>query len=114
MYNSSNEAQNIKRKTDTMNNKIEEIENSEADVQKSELVYYKSEIVKLKEQEKKLKAEFYLKIKTAVNNIAARHNADFIFNSGDSMVYSKLSYDVTNEVISELKSLEKRTSPVYK
>lgn len=114
MYNSSNEAQEIKRKTDSLNKKIDEMENSTANVSKSELAYYKGEVSKLKEQEKKLKSECYLKIKTALNNIAAKHNADFIFNTGEGMVYSKPAYDVTNEVISEIKSLEVRTSPVYK
>ena len=114
VYNNSNEAQEIKRKTDSLNKKINEIENSEVTVSKTELAYYKSEINKLNEQEKKLKIEFYSRIKTAVNSIAARHNTDFILNSGDGVIYSRPVYDLTNEVIKELKSLNERTSPVYK
>jgi len=114
VYNNSNEAQEIKRKTDSLNKKINEIENSEVTVSKTELAYYKSEINKLNEQEKKLKIEFYSRIKTAVNSIAARHNTDFILNSGDGVIYSRPVYDLTNEVIKELKSLNDRTSPVYK
>ena len=113
-YNNSNEAQVIKRKTDALNKKIDEIENSEAKESKTELDYYRSEINKLKEQETKLKSEFYSGIKTAVNNIAVKHNTDFILNSGDGVVYSRPVYDLTSEVIKELKSINERTSPVYK
>jgi len=114
VYKNSNEAQVIKRKIDSLNKKIDEMENSEASPSRTELIYYKGEIVKLKEQEKKLKSEFYNRIKTAVNSIAVKHNTDFILNSGDGVVYSRPVYDLTYEVIKELKSLNERTSPVYK
>ncbi len=114
VFNNSNEAQDIKRKIDSMNKKIDELDNSGVNISKTELVYYKGETAKLKEQENKLKSEFYARIKTAVNNIAVKYNADFILNSGDGVVYSRPAYDLTNEVIKDLKSINERTSPVYK
>lgn len=114
VYNNSNEAQDIKRKIDTMNRKIDESAGSTVSVSVSELAYYRSELVKFKEQERTLKSEFYSRIKTAVNNIAVKHNADFVLNSGDGVVYSRPVYDITNEVLKELKSINERTSPVYK
>lgn len=114
VYNNSNEAQEIKRKTDFLNKKIYELENSEKGGSRADITYYKNEIAKLKDQEKRLKLEIYSRIKTAVNNIAVKHNTDFILNSGDGVIYSRPVYDITNEVIRELKSLDARTSPVYK
>ena len=114
LYNNSSEAQDVKRKTDSLHKKIEELENSEAAGSKTELIYYRGERVKIEEQEKKLKSEFYSRIKTAVGNVAAKNNADFILNSGEGVLYSRPAYDLTNDVIKELKSLNARTSPVYK
>lgn len=114
VYNNSNEAQDIKRKIDSLNKKIDELENSETDPTKKELFYYRGEILKVKEQEKKLKSELYSRIKTAVNNIAVKHNTDFILNSGDGVIYSREVYDLTYEVIKELKSINNRTAPINK
>ncbi len=114
VYNNSNEAQEIKRKIDALNKKIEEIESSDSGGSRAELNHYKSEIGKEREREKKLKSEIHFRIKTAVSNIAAKHNADFILNSGDGVIYSRPVYDVTNDVIKELKSLNDRSSSVYK
>lgn len=114
VYNNSNEAQEIKRKIDSLNKKIEDIENSESGGSKAELNHYRSEIIKEREQEKKLKSGIHSRIKTAVNSVAAKHNADFILNSGDGVIYSRPVYDITNDVIRELKSISDRTSPVFK
>jgi len=114
LYSSSNEALDNKRKIDALNKKIDEIEKAESGGSASEINYYKAEIVKAREAEKKLKSEFYSRIKTAVNNVAVKHNADFILSSGDGVIYSRPVYDITMEVIKELKSLEGRTSPVFK
>jgi len=114
IYNNSNEAQVIKRKADSLVKKINELENSETAVSRIELNHYKNELSKIREQEKLFKTESFIKIKTAINSIATKHNVDFILNSGDGVVYSKPVYDLTYEVIKELKSLNKRTSPVFK
>jgi Skp family chaperone for outer membrane proteins len=114
VYNNSNEAQDIKRKLDSLNKKIGDIENMETGGSRSELLYYKGEVVKLKELEKKLKTDLYARIFVALKNTASKHNVDFILNSGDGVVYSRPVYDLTNEVIKEVKSLESRTSPAGK
>ncbi|PKL16979.1 MAG: hypothetical protein CVV49_13485 [Spirochaetae bacterium HGW-Spirochaetae-5] len=114
VYSNSNEALDIQRKLDSLNKKISDIENQETGGSRSELLYYKGEVVKLKDQEKKLKTDFYARIHTALKNTASKHNADFILNSGDGVVYSRPVYDLTNEVIKEVKSLEYRTSPAVK
>ncbi len=114
VYNNSSEAQSIKRNSEILNLKIDEIETSSQTGTKSELLSYQAELARVKEQEKKLKSELYARIKTAVKNTAAKHNADFILNSGDGVVYSRPVYDLTNEVIKELKALEVRSSPAAK
>lgn len=114
IYNNSNEAQVMKRNIDSLLKKINEMETSDNPVSKIELNHYKNELSKLREQEKAFKSASFLKIKTAVDNVAAKHNTDFILNSGDGVVYSRPVYDLTYEVIKELQSLNRRTSPVYK
>lgn len=51
------------------------------------------------------------KIKTAISNVARRHNADFILNTGDAVLYSRSSYDITDDVIREYKKLADISSP---
>lgn len=114
VYNSSNEARELKTRIDSLNKKIDELEKSGISGSATELTQYKSEMIKAGEQEKKLKSEFYGRIKTAVSNVALKHNTDFILNSGDGVIYSRPVYDLTSEVIKELKSIGERTSPVYK
>ena len=113
VYNNSNEAQDLKRKMDSLNKRIYDVENSKTRSE-SELNHYREEMVKLKEQEKQLKSGLYAKIKSAVDSIADKHNADFIFNLSDGLLYSKSEYDITEEIIRELKSIDERTSPKFK
>ncbi|MCL2155498.1 MAG: OmpH family outer membrane protein [Leptospirales bacterium] len=114
IYNNSNEAQEIKRKIDSLNKKISDVENSKLSGSESELNYYREEMVKLKEQERQMKSGFYSRIKSAVDSVADKHNADFVFNLSDGLLYSKSEYDITDEIIKELKSIDERTSPIYK
>ena len=112
VYNNSNEAQDLKRKIDSLNKRINDAEDSKSSG--SELNYYREEMIKLKEQERQIKAGFYSRIKSAVDIVADKHNADFIFNLSDGLLYSKSEYDITDEIIKELKSIGERTSPVNK
>ena len=114
IYSNSNEAQDLKRKIDALNKKISDAENSKTSGSESELNYYKEEMIKLKEQEKQIKSGFYSKIKSAVENVASTHDVDFVFNLSDGLLYSKSEYDITEEIIKELNSINERTSPVYK
>ena len=114
IYNNSNEAQELKRKIDALNKKISEAEDSKASGSESELNYYREEMIKLRDQEKQIKSGFYSKIKSAIEIVAGSHDADFVFNLSDGLLYSKNGYDITSEVIRELNSINERTSPVYK
>lgn len=114
VYNNSNEAQELKRKSDTLVKKIDEMENSSEKISRPELVFYKSELAKIRDQEKKLKSEFYLRIKNAINAIATRYNADFVLNSGDGVIYSRSEFDITSDVLREIKNQESRRSPAFK
>jgi Skp family chaperone for outer membrane proteins len=114
IYNNSNEVQDLKRKIDLLNRKIYEAENAKISGTESELKFYREEMIKLKEQEKQIKSRLYSKIKTALDNIADKYNADFVFNLSDGLLYAKSEYDITDEIIEELKSIDERTSSVYK
>jgi len=60
------------------------------------------------------KKRIYGRIKTAVSSVAKRHNADFIINTGDALLYSRSVYDLTGEVIREYKTLIDIKSPENK
>jgi len=60
------------------------------------------------------KKKIYGKIKTAVSNVARRHDADFVLNTGEAVLYSRTAYDVTDDVIREYKKLSDITSPEIK
>ncbi len=60
------------------------------------------------------KSRLYGKIKTAISNVARRHDADFILNTGDAVLYSRSSYDITDDVIREYKKLADISSPELK
>lgn len=61
-----------------------------------------------------VKSRIYGKIKTAISNVARRQNADFILNTGDAVLYSRSSYDITDDVIREYKKINDITSPEVK
>jgi Skp family chaperone for outer membrane proteins len=65
-------------------------------------------------QDEGSKNRIYSKIKTAVSNVARRHDADFILNTGDAVLYSRSSYDITDDVIREYKKLTDISSPDVK
>ncbi len=72
----------------------------------------------LNETEKKTldlnKSRIFGRIKTAVSNTARRYNADFVFNTGEAILYSKTSYDITDDVIREYKKIIDISSPEIK
>ncbi len=60
------------------------------------------------------KRKIYSRIKTAISNVAARQNADFVLNTGDAVLYSRNSYDMTDDVIKEYRKLNEISSPDIK
>lgn len=60
------------------------------------------------------KKRIYGRIKTAISHAAGRHNADFILNTGDAVLYARTSYDITDDVIREYKKLNDIASPDVK
>jgi len=60
------------------------------------------------------KNRIYGKIKTAISNVARRHDADFVLNTGDAVLYSRSTYDITDDVIREYKKLTDISSPDIK
>jgi len=64
--------------------------------------------------ERKIKSRIYGRIKIAVSGVARKHNADFILNTGDAVIFSKPAYDVTDDVIREYKKIHDISSPSIK
>ena len=66
------------------------------------------------DKEKKAKSRIYGRIKKSISNVARRHNADFILNTGEAVIYSKPAYDITDDVIREYKKIHEISSPSLK
>ena len=61
-----------------------------------------------------IKKRIYGTIKTAISDVARRHNTDFILNTGDAVLYSRPSYDITDDVIREYKKIIDISTPDIK
>jgi len=78
----------------------------------AELEKSRKELARLAALDDAKKKEMYSGIDIAVRNVAEKNDLDFIMNIGDELVFAKKKYDITDEIISELSRLEKRTAPV--
>lgn len=109
----SNEAVMLKNKKEGILKKLEALKEGQADGGQ-EAAYYREELKKIQEEEKKIKSALYLKIKTAVETVAKKHEVDFLLSTGEGVIYSKPVYDLTSEVIAELDKMRTNSSPVWK
>lgn len=70
-----------------------------------------ADVAKIDEETRK---KIYGRIKTAISNVATKQNADFVLNTGDAVLYSRNSYDITDDVIKEYRKLDEISSPDIK
>jgi len=113
---SSRRVQNIKyeysMKEKLLNTLIQKKEVNPVEKQKIERL--KKRLKSLKNQEHIMKSKIYRKIKIAMKRIANKYNIDFILNLGSDVLYSKKNYDITEDVLFEIKKLNKRSAPVLR
>lgn len=73
-----------------------------------------NELSLLAPDEDAVKLRLYKKISSVVRDIARRRNLDMVLNIGDSLVYARKEFDITDDVIEELEAREERVSPEWK
>ena len=56
-------------------------------------------------KQSQMEYELLSKVKTAVDNVAISKGYDFIFDGSVSLLYGKPTYDLTDDVLTELKKL---------
>ena len=71
----------------------------------------RAEIDLLKGTAKSYKSKVLNQINRAVKNVATRVKADLILNIGDELIYAKMEYDVTDEIMREILKLDERRMP---
>jgi len=118
MVNRDRDALKIKREREKILERLNDIKHQIIIIKSKNdklLKEYNQKNKDLKEIE--LKGELYKKkilsqINISVKKVANRIKADYIFNIGDEVIFSRKKYDVTEEIIREIIRLEKRTAPV--
>jgi len=61
-----------------------------------------------------VKLRIYKKISDAVRDIARRRNIDMVLNIGDSLIYAKKEFDITDDIIDEINHRENKADPGWK
>lgn len=72
------------------------------------------ELSLLEIDEDAVKLRVYKKISSALRDIARKRGIDLILNIGDSLVYSKKEFDITEDLIGELDHRNDKVSPEWK
>lgn len=72
----------------------------------------RAEMERLQAQEELLKQKAYDEIRRALSSVAKRQRIDYIYNTGDCLVYAVQDYDVTETVLREIITRRKRNAPV--
>ena len=73
-----------------------------------------SEFDEISRQESRLKKNVYPGIYAAVKNVAKRRKIDFVLSMDDGLLYAESAYDITGEVLQELKTIRARSDPLVR
>lgn len=57
------------------------------------------------------KRKFLQDMNRAIDDVAVRMRIDYVFNIGEGLVYSRKDFDVTEQVLKELRKVKKRNAP---
>ncbi|MGB4269180.1 MAG: OmpH family outer membrane protein [Spirochaetota bacterium] len=87
----------------------EQLESSSvSDTERKELAVKLQSIADQMDKQKKI---FLTDIKQAIATVAKRNGYTIVLGGGDTVVYAKDGYDITNEVLKELAALRLQKSP---
>lgn len=98
----------IQKKT-VIEKKLKELQDKGAP--SSEILVYREGLETIASAEEKHKGRIYSLIKTAVREYSSRNSIDFVFNIADGGIYADRKYDITEEIVLEVKRIEKRSDP---
>ena len=97
----------IQRKIN-LNEQISRAEENEA---LSELELLKEQLQNVSEDEERIKTRIYAEIERAVTSYASRNGIDFIFNTTEGGIYADRRYDITEDIVIEIRNIERRSGP---
>lgn len=72
------------------------------------------EITDIQKQEDRIRKRIYPYIYSAVKSVARRGKYDFILNMNDTLLYAGSGFDVTGEILQELKTIRARSDPLVR
>ena len=72
------------------------------------------ELEDLARQESRLKKKVYPGIYSAVKIVAKRRKMDFVLSMDDGLLYADSRYDITGEILQELKTIRARSDPLVR
>lgn len=89
----------------------EQIDLAEQNEALSELELLKEKLQEFAEEEERVKLQIYAEIERAVTSYASRNGIDFIFNTTEGGIYADRKYDITEEIVFEIRNIERRRGP---
>jgi len=95
--------------------KLDELESKNTVPVKNSLrKHYLEELKKIEINNKIIKERILIQIKRTVVRVSQRHGYDLVLKGESSVIYSRKTYDITSEIIQEIKSNAKKNSFIWK
>ncbi|HPQ53005.1 MAG TPA: OmpH family outer membrane protein [Spirochaetota bacterium] len=119
MVSTDAEARQVRKQRKEILSALDTIERSlmtEPDMQKRKSLAvkrkdYGEQMRALRVREEYYKRKFLLNMNRAIDEVAVRMRIDYVFNIGEGLVYSRKDFDVTEQVLQELRKVKKRNEP---
>ena len=119
MVSTDAEARQVRKQRKDILSALDSIERSlltEPDMQKRKSLAvkrkdYGEQMRALRVREEYYKRKFLLNMNRAIDEVAVRMRIDYVFNIGEGLVYSRKDFDVTEQVLQELRKVKKRNEP---
>lgn len=73
---------------------------------------YKAGMKKINTDQEYHKQKILGEINRVIGTVASRMQVDFVFNTGDALIYFNKDFDITEDVLRELIAQKKRNAPV--
>lgn len=119
MVSTDPEARQVRKKRKEIVTALDDIERvlmTEPDMQKRKSLSerrrdYSEQMQSLYGREEYYKRKFLQDMNRAIDDVAVRMRIDYVFNIGEGLVYSRKEFDVTEQVLQELRKVKKRNAP---
>ena len=119
MVSADAEARQVRKQRKDVTSALDNIERTlmtEPDMQKRKSLAmkrrdYGEQMRMLDGREEFYKRKFLQDMNRAIDDVAVRMRIDYMFNIGEGLVYSRKEFDVTEQVLKELRKVKKRNAP---